>query len=1173
MRLQKIKLAGFKSFVDPTTVDVPSALIGIVGPNGCGKSNIIDAVRWVMGELSAKHLRGESMADVVFSGSNSRKPVGQASVELIFDNTDGRLGGQYAAYSEISVRRVVTREAAQSHYYLNGSRCRRRDVTDVFMGTGLGPRSYAIIEQGMISRLIEAKPDELREFLEEAAGISKYKERRRETENRIGHAHENLERLSDIREEMGKRIAHLKRQATMAEKFKVLKVEERLLKAQLMVLRWRSLDTQVTDDSQGIDTQQNALEAAVAEQRQLETNIEKQRVEQTGANDTFNENYRHVLDAGADIARVEEAIAHLRSRQTEIRENIAREQRAFEEARTHLAGEQAELEELTGALDHEQPKLERLQLAEVGSKQDFARLDQSMREVQSSWETLTAQAAQPTQVIHAETARITHLDGHLVQLAGRISKLEIEFAALRPDELEVAIEPLNREVEIQAQALARVESELQGKQSRIEQLRTLVEKNSLDTHAAQELRQALGGQLASLEQLQREVLGDRSASVTDWMARHALDAAPRLAEEIDVDSGWERAVETVLGFHLKSVCVESLDAVGPDLLHFEDGAVSLLEPSNPASSQMSPAVIGVARLSEKVRAPVGVHTLLTEVFAVDSVTQALSARASLGPGQSCISIDGVWVGPNWMRVARNAVDGQGVLSREQEIKTQQQAMDTAQAAIERNQRERDEATGQLNGEEASAAELRKSFAAENHQFVECHAKLAASQSALEQARERASVICEEISELRKLEENERHELDGSREKLADAESEAGQFTIQKEEQAARRQAQLETLEAARERWQTVRDDVYEVGVRAESMRTKLSALCSAVSRNLTQAANLEDRSGELKASLDATSAPLEEAGAELDSRLNDRRSLETELATARQAVERVEEKLRSLEQQRGATEKRVNDERSELENLKMKAQETRVRRTTVEEQLNDSGHDLQETLGNVPEEATEAGFEEQVEKMERRITRLGPINLAAIDEYDTQAERKLYLDSQHDDLTEALETLRQAIQKIDLETRTRFKDTYERVNSGLQETFPRLFAGGTAFLEMTGDDLLNTGITMVARPPGKRNTSIHLLSGGEKALSAIALVFSIFELNPAPFCLLDEVDAPLDDANVGRFCELVKSMTDRVQFIVVTHSKITMEMTHQLLGVTMSEPGISRLVAVDVDEAAKLAAV
>ena len=1172
MRLRKIKLAGFKSFVDSTTVDIPSSLIGVVGPNGCGKSNIIDAVRWVMGELSAKHLRGESMADVVFSGSGSRKPVGQASVELVFDNSEGKLGGKYAAYSEISVRRVVTREAGQSHYYLNGTRCRRRDVTDVFLGTGLGPRSYAIIEQGMISRLIEAKPEELRQFLEEAAGISKYKERRRETENRISHATENLERLNDLREELEKRLQHLKRQATTAEKYKVLKQEERVLKAQLLALRWRTLDTLVAEDAAGINVQQNALEAAVAEQRQHESQLEKQRVEHTRANDSFNATYRQVLDAGAQIARVEESIQHLRTRQGELGESLQREVANLDEARAHVRAEQAELEELTGALELEQPELERLQQAETGSKAEFGQLEQAMHEVQHEWERLSQEAAVPQEVIHAEAAQIQHLERHISQLGERVAKLEQEFGSLKPDELEASLAPLTADTDAQTARVTDIENSLATEQTRIDELRETLQQLSTELHEAQTEHRNLGGELASLERLQREVLGHRSESVDLWVERHGLNDAPRLAETIEVESGWERAVETVLGFHLESVCVENLERVGLDLTDIDEGAVGLLEDTHQSSPTQDHSHTATL-LSDKVRAPAVARSLLAGVFVAETLADALAMRHTLEPDQSCISRDGIWVGVSWMRIARNTVDGQGLLSREQEIKALQHDMQTVNTAVERIQSERRMATTRLQEAETRAGELRQTFAEQNHLLAEQRTALGARRSELEQARERASVIREEIAELRHQETAARQQLEQSQGRLRDARAQAGQVNAQKEEQAARRQAQNEKLELAREQWHALRDDVYEVGVRAESMRTKLESLRDTVGRNQQHAENLQARTVELQAQLDATAAPLAEAAGDLEQKLNARRALEAELETARGTVEAAEERLRGLEQQRGAAEKRVNEERGRLDQLRMQAQETRVRRTTLEEQLQASGDTLQVLLDELPEEAEEAEWGQRVEKMERRITRLGPINLAAIEEHDQQAERKQYLDAQHEDLVEALATLRQAIQKIDRETRSRFKETYEKVNAGLQETFPRLFGGGAAFLEMTGDDLLNTGISMVARPPGKRNTSIHLLSGGEKALSAIALVFSIFDLNPAPFCLLDEVDAPLDDANVGRFCELVSGMTDRVQFVVVTHNKTTMEMTHQLLGVTMSEPGISRLVAVDVDEAAELAAV
>ena len=629
----------------------------------------------------------------------------------------------------------------------------------------------------------------------------------------------------------------------------------------------------------------------------------------------------------------------------------------------------------------------------------------------------------------------------------------------------------------------------------------------------------------------------------------------------------------MLGFHLESWCVGDLEAVGADIDQIDEGAVSLLEERVPNQAADVPVMSDARPLADMVRGPDTARALLHDVYAVESVAHALSFRARLQAGQSCVTQDGVWVGCNWMRVARNAVDGHGILSREQEIKQLDESMSELQADLEAAEQSRVSAADELASEEQAAGRLRTEFADQNRAFAERRAELGARQSEIEQARERASVIRDEVAQLREQLQAEQRQITQSRDRLAQARSEANRFQGEKEALTARRQAQTEKLGIAREQWQSVRDDIYEVGVRAESMRTKLMSLRTAVARDQRHAGELELRTKELRAQLDATEAPLTEAAKDLESKLAARRNVETELEQARKGVEETEEGLRELEQQRSAIEKRVETERTKLDELRMRAQETRVRRDTVEEQLGATGNNTAELLQALPDDASESVWEELVEKMERRITRLGPINLAAIDEYDQQAERKQYLDAQHDDLVEALDTLQQAIQKIDRETRTRFKETYERVNSGLAETFPRLFGGGAAFLEMTGDDLLNAGITMVARPPGKRNTSIHLLSGGEKALSAIALVFSIFELNPAPFCLLDEVDAPLDDANVGRFCELVSSMTDRVQFIVVTHNKATMETTHQLLGVTMSEPGISRLVAVDVDEAAELAAV
>ena len=1112
------------------------------------------------------------MADVVFSGSGSRKPVGQASVELVFDNSDGRLGGRYASYAEISVKRIVTREAAQSHYYLNGTRCRRRDVTDVFLGTGLGPRSYSIIEQGMISRLIEAKPDELREFLEEAAGISKYKERRRETENRISHAQENLDRLSDLRDELEQRLQHLKRQATMAEKYKVFKREERVLKAQLLSLKWRALNTTVQAETLDTRTQETALESAIAAQRRLESTIETRRSEHTAASETFNQVYRQVLDAGAEIARIEESIQHLKSRRADLQEGLTREQGHREEAHRHLAFEQRESEQLNQMLAKEQPELARLKQIEADSKEEFARFEDVMQSLQTAWDDVNRRAAEPAELVHAERARAQNLEERIEQVLQRIVRLEEEFSGLKPEELATEVGRCRRQLDEEQAVLNRLESSLHEKQGAIDQMRRDAVDSSERLNAAREWHQETRGQLASLQRLQQETLGKSSKAASVWLAEHGLAGSARLAEQIQVEQGWERAVETVLGLHLEAICFSGDESLYRELSALVEGSVGLFDTTSdhtPGLEQQHDATL----LSTKINSACRLQTVLAGIHIIDSLDEALSKRADLQDGQSLVTKDGAWLGKNWIRVVRSAAEGAGVLAREQEIKQLAAEVERAQDEVEHWQHASQTHTTRLGELEDESSALRGTFAHQHRNFALVQSESSARQNALDQSRERATAIQREIAELKEQHNQAQVQLTSSGERLAASLSLSKQLSDERDDYAEKRQARRAEFESARERWQAVRDDVYEVGVRAESMRTKLASLHAGMARNREQAEKLELRCGELEAALTATAEPLSKSAEQLAVKLSMKRETEKSLNTARDHVESAETLLRQSEQQRGAVEKQVETERGKLDELRMQARETLVRRSTIEEQLSEGEHSLEQVLAELPEEATEAKWDEEVAHMERRIVRLGPINLAAIDEFNQESERKAYLDSQNDDLVQALDTLQQAIRKIDRETRSRFKDTYEKVNAGLADMFPRLFGGGTAFLQMTGEDLLSTGISVVARPPGKRNTSIHLLSGGEKALAAIALVFSIFELNPAPFCLLDEVDAPLDDVNVGRFCGLVKSMTERVQFMLVTHNKATMEATQQLIGVTMSEPGISRLVAVDIDQAAELAVV
>jgi len=1171
MRLKRIRLAGFKSFVDPITIHVPGDLTAVVGPNGCGKSNIIDAVRWVMGELSAKHLRGDSMSDVVFTGSNTRKPVGQASVELIFDNSGGRLGGRYASYSEISIKRQVSRDS-QSSYFLNGTRCRRRDVTDVFFGTGLGPRSYAIIEQGMISRLIEARPEELRDFLEEAAGISKYKERRRETENRMRHAEENLERLSDIRDELGKRLTHLKRQATMAEKYKVLKQEERDLGAQLLALRWRSLDVENRSKGQAVATQETSLEASVAEQRRVEAELESGRSDQSAAAEAFNEVYRRVLDAESAIARGEEAIQNLRRQRQEQEENLNAELERLQGSREHLNAEQRRLAELTSELERLEPELEALQARAGEARLAFRASEESMHAWQSDWETWSEQAAEPARMRDAEAARIQHLVQTVAQLQERRERLLAEQAGLPGEALERSTAEQRAGLERAERRTVDLERAVVASQEALQRARQGERESSDALHGARERQQTLGGRLASLQALQQDALGKHPGAVMEWLRDSGLAEHPRLAEQLHAHDGWARAVEMVLDFRLEAVCVDSLEQYAGALDQFSEGGVTLFDARSAGAAQASGSGDASA-LADKVDAPWPLTSVLAGVRTAQTLSEALSMRAGLAPHESVVTPQGVWIGASWVRVSRAPDEEAGVLAREQEIKSLAGEFARLEGELEDAQGRCDDYRRQRDGCEAALAAAQAELSEHHRRTATLQAELGAAIARHEQSRDRAATISAECNDMDTQLAAEQEVLSRARARWQQSSREVERLGGERETWMRRREELRKNLEESEEVWQSAREKAYELGLKVESIRAHAQSLDEGRDRNVEHVQQLEARTASQRKALAASIAPLTEAEAALEEKLKARSLIDEDLRTARERVESAETRVRELEQTRVEKEQSVGEERARLEALRLEAQEVTVRRKTVEEQFGKLGYELEPVLEQLSADADVAEWEEKLATMERRINRLGPINLAAIEEHDQQAERKLYLDAQNEDLTEALATLTAAIQKIDRETRTRFKETYEKVNEGLGAMFPRLFGGGHAYLQLTEDDLLSTGVSVMARPPGKRNTSIHLLSGGEKALAAIALVFAIFELNPAPFCLLDEVDAPLDDINAIRFSELVKDMSERVQFIVVTHNKITMEIAQQLIGVTMNEPGVSRLVAVDVDEAVELVAV
>ncbi len=1165
MRLERIKLAGFKSFVDPTTIPFPSNLVGVVGPNGCGKSNVIDAVRWVMGESSAKMLRGESMADVIFNGSSARKPVGQASVELIFDNSDGRAGGQYAQYGTISVRRQVSRDG-QSTYFLNGVKCRRRDITDLFLGTGLGPRSYAIIEQGMISRIIESRPEELRVYLEEAAGISKYKERRRETENRIRHTRENLERLTDLREEIEKQLRHLERQAATAEKYKALKAEEREVNAELLLLRLKRLESELTEQDRRIAEQTNRFESAVAGQRRLEAEIEAQREAHNEANESFNEVQGRFYALGADIARLEEAIQYARESRRRTEEELARARRALEEARAHRSQDENRLQEMARSLMQDQPELEqaRRRLEQLQARE--AEAAEAMESWQREWDQFNARATEPAQTAQVERARINQLEQQETQLRRRQEKLEEERERLADLRLQAEIGELEaREAALQEQ-VEQLTASLEEIDQRIAETRAGLEERQQALAVARDELQTARGRLASLRTLQESALGEGDEKFSRWLEQAGLADAPRLLERIEVAPRWQQAVEAVLGGRLQGLLVDELEQWSDRLAALESGHLHLLEQGGEAPEVPDDSLAAV------VQGPAGVRHLLAAVKRADDLSSALSMARTLAPGGMVVTPEGVCLGRGWLQLERGDATA-GMLAREEEIRRLEHRLAELEPRVASLQQELAAGRERLAQEEQRRKSQRAQVDQAARELAQVQSQLGGKRARAEHIRQRSEALVQELEEIRAQVEEGREQMAEARERLHRALEQMEQFSVQREQFAARRERLQQELADAREAAGRARAEAHQIELRLESMRSTEQSLRDAIERLQQQLEQSAERVERLEAQLQEGDAPLAAQQQELEQLLEKRVQVEAELADARRRLEAIDHRLRELEQARHQAEQQVAAEREALEKVRLARQELLVRSRTLEEQLQQTGLDRRELEERLPEEADVAQWEARSEQLARRIQRLGAINLAAIDEFKETQERMQYLDAQYADVTASLETLEEAIRKIDRETRTRFKETFDKVNAGLKEMFPKLFGGGHAYLELVGEDLLDAGVAVMARPPGKRNTSIHLLSGGEKALTAVALVFAIFQLNPSPFCMLDEVDAPLDDANVGRFCDLVKEMSEKVQFIFITHNKVTMGISNQLLGVTMNEPGVSRLVSVDVDQAVEMAAV
>ncbi len=1166
MRLKTIHVFGFKSFVDPTTLKVRANIVGIVGPNGCGKSNVIDALRWVMGEASAKNLRGDSMADVIFNGSTSRKPVGKAAVELTFDNTDRRAPDAYSQFTEISVKRTLSRDGT-SEYFVNSTRCRRRDITDIFRGTGLGPRSYSIIEQGMVSRIVEARPDDLRLFVEEASGISKYKDRRRETETRIRHTRENLERVADIRSELETQLRRLKRQSQAAQRYKVLKEEERLVHAQLLALRWKTLHDDLSNHEQQLSHLKTELEGRIAAQRETEAKIEQQRTQQTEAQEKMNTVQGEFYRISADVATMEQNIEH--AHETHKRQQAEYERLVQEVAslQTQSTRDQQALSAARNELEQINPRFERLTEAMNAANETLAQTEQQNRDWENRWEQFNREAIEPAQQQVRHSAKVEQIQQQIAQLNQRLSHLRSER-----EKLEQQLS--SDDPETTKQQVARFDVEFDQKQKQLEELEGRVRRlRELSDHAAQQVDdhrgelQQISARLQSLQEIQDAAMHEDDDDYRQWLERQGIANAPRLTTRLSVQAGWEQAVDAILGDRLAAFCVHSLDQVPTNELDSTDRGITLIQPGDTQGSS-APENSLLAKVSGQ---DVSVNSLLGGVQVAENTAQAIRRRDRLHDGECIVTRSGVLVGRNWLHRPQKNEQHANILERaktidglSEQVKQMQPALDDLVSDQTNRQNELQEHEKNLDTARAAHREMAQ-------QRAELHSQLGAQQARHEEMTARQNQLRDEIDGVNSDIDSCHAGLSGAEEFLARAEMVSGGREQQTNALIDERDAIRARLNELRDAASQAQDDRHSVALEHHRLDVTIRSAEEQIERLARQIQQVSQRRDELHGILSQSDDPAAELTQQLEKLLEQRLASEELLRNTREEFSRQEEALRGLSEKRSAREQDVTAAREKVEQQGLVRQELVVRSQNVSEQIQTAGYNVESLVNELPEEAEEDVWKEKLESVTKRIERIGPVNLVAIEEFEEQSERKEYLDKQHEDLIEALTTLEGVIRKIDKDTRQRFRDTFEQLDQNFREFFPKLFGGGSATLQLTDDDMLSAGVTVMARPPGKRNSTIHLLSGGEKALTAVSLIFSFFKLNPAPFCLLDEVDAPLDDANVVRYCETLKSLAEHTQLMFITHNKITMEFADILVGVTMGEPGVSRLVSVDIEQALEMA--
>ena len=1172
MRLNSIKLSGFKSFAEPTNFMLPGQLVGVVGPNGCGKSNIMDAVRWVLGESKASELRGESMQDVIFNGTTSRKPASRASVELVFDNADHRAGGQWGQFAEIAVKRVLTRDG-NSSYYINNQPVRRRDVQDVFLGTGLGPRAYAIIGQGTISRIIESRPEELRLFLEEAAGVSKYKERRRETENRLSDTRENLTRVEDILRELNANLEKLEKQAEVAQQYNRLQAEGALKQQQQWFLKRQEAETDQTRVRADVEQAVNALESRMADLRHVEADLEAIRQAHYAAGDEVNQAQGRLYEASAEVGRLEAEIRFVVEGRQRTQQRLVQLQEQVGQWQERTLDARDELDSLAeqGAQAEEQSTVLAAQVEEQA--QALPDAEESLRQAQLKSNEQRSSVTQVQQQIQVLAAEQRGFEEQSRQLGQRRERLLADRNALTaPDDqgLNSLREQLQTAEEVASASAARLHT-LQEQVPRLDEERRQRQQAVNDESA----RLAdLSARIEALKALQEKVRTD--GKLKPWLTRHGMESLPGLWSRIHIESGWENALESALRERLSALEISRLDMVRALADDAPPAKLSFFSPPvSPSPVARAGLPAGCRPLSDLLRvADAGLSALLTDwlqgCHTAPSLDEALSWRAQLKPGEVLYVTQGHAISAHSVSFYAQDSEQAGLLARAQDIENLEKQLKAQNLIAE-------ESRSSLVRAEAAYADashrltvLRQEAMSHQSQAHELQVETLRLSQLAEQARARSEQLDSDLQEVNNL-------LDELQERRVTYEARFEELDMQLAD-SQERHAQLDEqvieaerkLAECREQQRSLERQAQEAVFSQRSLQARQAELQRIIETAAQQEDNLQTEMLRAQDELARLSDAAAQAG--LQDALAIKLEREQALGAKRSQYDDLTAKLRASDERRLGFERELEPLRKRITDLQLREQAARLGLEQYTQLLADAQADLEAVALSVVQDAVRlAGLQTEIDRLHREIAALGPVNLAALDELSSARERKTFLDAQNADLVEAMTTLEDAIRKIDAETRELLSDTFKTVNEHFGRMFPELFGGGQARLVMTGEEILDSGVQVMAQPPGKKNQTIHLLSGGEKALTAIALVFAIFQLNPAPFCLLDEVDAPLDDANTERYARLVVSMGKETQFLFISHNKIAMEMAEQLIGVTMQEQGVSRIVAVDMESAVSMA--